>query len=114
MIDELDKIDLARFDKRGETVYMVIYDMGYAGCNLDERRELLRQKVENYVNYILNGILVEHFSRKDKLVNKLKYNIQLLAPEYPPEEYLYFLGWINSEISKAGIDNEIQVTCVAP
>lgn len=114
MIDELDIIDAARFDKHKKTVYMLIYDMGYAGCNLDERRELLRQKVENYVNYILNGVMIEHFSIKDKLVNKLKYNIQLFAPEYPPEEYLYFLGWINSEISKADPDHEIKITCVAP
>lgn len=114
MIDELDKIDATWFDKHKKTVYMLIYDYGYAGCNLDERCELLRQKVENYVNYILNGIMIEHFSIKDKLVNKLKYNIQLLAPEYPPEEYLYFWGWINSEISKANTVNEIKVTCVAP
>ena len=114
MIDELEVIDAARFDKHKKTVYMLIYDYGYAGCNLDECRELLRQKVENYVNYILKGILVEHFSIKDKLVNKLKYNIQLFAPEYPPEEYLYFLRWINSEISKSVTDKEIQVTCVAP
>lgn len=114
MIDELEKIDAARFDKHKKTVYMMIYDYGYAGCNLDERRELLRQKVENYVNYILNGIMIEHFSIKDKLVSKLKYNIQLFATEYPPEEYLYFLGWINSEISKANTVNEIKVTCVAP
>ena len=93
---------------------MLIYDYGYAGCNLDERRELLRQKIENYVNYLLNVIMIEYYSIKDKLVNKLKYNIQLSAPEYPPEEYLYFMGWINSEISKAGTDNEIKVTCVAP
>ena len=114
MIDELEIIDAAIFDKHKKTIYMRIFDYGYAGCNLDERREMLRQKVENYVNCILNGGMIEHFSIKDKLVNKLKYNIQLLAPEYPPEEYLYFLGWINSEIGKANTDNEIKVTCVAP
>ncbi|MDE6728160.1 MAG: hypothetical protein K2J80_09525 [Oscillospiraceae bacterium] len=114
MIDELDKIDLARFDKRGKTVYMVIYDMGYAGCNLDERCELLRQKVENYVNYILNGGMIKYFSIKDKLVNKLKYEIQLFSPEYPPQEYLNYLSWISIEVSNANTENEIKVTCVAP
>lgn len=114
MINELEKIDAARFDKHKKTIYMMIYDYGYADRDMDERRELLRQKVENYVNYILNGVMIEHFSIKDKLVSKLKYNIQLFAPEYPPEEYLYFLGWINSEISKASAVNEIKLTCVAP
>lgn len=114
MIDELEIIDAARFDKHKKTVYMMIYDGGYADCNLDERCELLRQKVENYVNFILNGVMIEHFSIKDKLVSKLKYNIQLFAPEYPPEEYLCFLGWINSEISKAAPNHEIEITCVAP
>lgn len=114
MIDELDKIDLARFDKRGKTVYMVIYDYGYAGCNLDERCELLRQKVENYVNCILNGGMIEYFSIKDKLVSKLKYEIQLFMPEQPPQEYLNFLGWIISEVSKANTGNEIKIICVAP
>lgn len=114
MIDELDKIDAARFDKHKKTVYMMIYDYGYANCNLDERRELLRQKVENYVNYILNGIMVEYYSIKDKLVSKLKYEVQLFMPEQPPQEYLNFLGWIISEVSKANTDNEIKITCVAP
>ena len=114
MIDELEVIDGVRFDKHKKTVYMIIYDYGYADCNLNERRELLRQKVENYVNYILNGGPVEHFSIKDKLSSKLKYNIQLFAPEYPPEEYLYFLGWLNNEIGNFGAANEIKVTCVAP
>lgn len=114
MIDELDIIDAARFDKHKKTVYMMIYDHGYADCNLDERRELLRQKVENYVNCILNGGMIEHFSIKDKLAGKLKYEIQLFAPEYPPQEYLNYLSWISSEVSGASTENEIKITCVAP
>lgn len=93
---------------------MLIYDYGYAGCNLEERRELLRQKVENYVNYILNGGMIEYFSIKDKLVNKLKYEIQLFSPEYPPQEYLNYLSWISGKVGNANTDNEIKITCVAP
>lgn len=46
MIDEMDKIDAAKFDKHKKVVYMMIYNYGYKDCNLNERIEFLRKKIE--------------------------------------------------------------------
>lgn len=114
MIDELDKIDVARFDKRGKTVQMMIYDYGYKDCDLNERSELLLKKIELYVNHILTDGMVEYFSIKEKIIPKLKYEIQVFMPEYPPQEYLNYLIWINNQISAADPEHEIKIACVAP
>lgn len=112
MIDEPDKIDAARFDKREKIVYMIIYDYGYKDCDLKERLEFLRKKIELYVNYIITDGMIEYFSIKEKIIPKLKYEIQVFTPEYPPQEYLNYLTYANSEVS-AVPEHEIKVTCVA-
>lgn len=114
MIDNPEIIDMAAFDKHKKTVKMIIYDYGYTGCNVDERCELLRKKIEAYVNCILRGGMIEHFSIKEKTVPKLKYEIQVFMPEYPPQEYLNYLTYASSEVSAVDPEHEIKITCVAP
>lgn len=115
MITDLEMVDLMKYDKR-KTVFLVIFDVGFDSEELpvEEHSELLRQKVEVYVNYIINGGAIEHFSIKDKKAMKINYEIQVFTPEYPPQEYLNCLSWINSQISGADPEHEIKLICVAP
>ncbi len=115
MITDLEMVDLMRYDKR-KMIFLVIYDVGFDSEELpiEEHGELLRQKVENYVNYIINGGAIEYFSINDKKAKKINYEIQVFTPEYPPQEYLNCLSWINKRISGADPEHVIKLTCVAP
>lgn len=57
--------------------------------------------------------MIEHFSIKEKIILKLKYEIQVFVPEYPPQEYLNYMTCANSEVSNVS-EHEIKLTCVAP
>lgn len=97
MINDLDKIDSAIYDKWKKTIYMAIYDTDLVNVLEDEvHKHFLSKKVENYVNYILNDGMIDYFSLKKN--KKYKYVIQVIMDFALTQDYSAFLDSVNKQV----------------
>lgn len=98
MIYDLDIIDFSRHDRLKRTIYMTIYDTIIEDIDPQKHKQYLDNKIELYVNYIIDREMSKYFSISDEKEKKYKYIIQLILDFVPEQQYLDYIKVIDSQV----------------